>query len=483
MIYKQYGQQFWEKVKYLNTLPKSNLRILLFAVYDQVESESSTPIKAPLTLGSEFLFFDIEETKELITNYNSKNTFQINLEIIELLQKLTDGHIGIVSLLLQIIYDRCKYITCETYTTKELVGLLLSFETANSLRSFRATPKFDNLNPSSLELLKTLLLKIPAKVRITDNTIHEAHDLMKRYIVRWVDGECKTEQDICFISPFIHTIAFSYMFSSARPSLCNISNMNDFILECIKTISTDFVIMNLGLDTTGKPLEMFWQMEMYRVATSILPVDCYISPNIGHQFGTLGLADFYVNDDKKWLIEITREDAKLQEHIDRFKSGGIYSSIPFNDYAIIDFRKSAPQEELLRKVWYVNYNEDRKSALVRTLRNGRRFERQVDFTISKEQASVSLDGVKRLVEDSGDETKGVKRKVHKETAQNKKKLKTEYARIPSVKTPKRKAKVAEIGHFTNLPCFIFLVSIIRSFNRSQFLPRYLLIFLFYPLFS
>lgn len=67
-------------------------------------------------------------------------------------------------------------------------------------------------------------------------------------------------------------------------------------------------------------------MEFYRIATSLLPSSCFISPDIGHTFGTTGEADFYINDNKKWVIELIREGDRLKQHWDRFQPEGSGSS-------------------------------------------------------------------------------------------------------------------------------------------------------------
>jgi hypothetical protein len=45
----------------------------------------------------------------------------------------------------------------------------------------------------------------------------------------------------------------------------------------------------------------------FRSATGLVSENTFISPDVGHMFGTTGMVDFYVNDSRKWAIEVLRD--------------------------------------------------------------------------------------------------------------------------------------------------------------------------------
>lgn len=143
----------------------------------------------------------------------------------------------------------------------------------------------------------------------------------------------------------------------------------------LSRIRSDFLLQaNLGVGAGGVFLESVWQMEFYRAATSALSVTSHISPSVGHLFGSTGQLDFYVNGNKRWLIEITRtplfpsnlsnigEGSLLQEHSLRFQPpNGRYCNIPCVKSVVLDFRKVRPPYATIQQygdlVWFVVYNE------------------------------------------------------------------------------------------------------------------------------
>jgi len=75
-----------------------------------------------------------------------------------------------------------------------------------------------------------------------------------------------------------------------------------------------------------------------------------------------GKLNFYINDDKKWLLELTREKNDPVGHIARFGLNGKYSKIPTAEWLVVDFRSSPPvaEEEFMVGLWTVCYSEDFK---------------------------------------------------------------------------------------------------------------------------
>jgi len=107
-------------------------------------------------------------------------------------------------------------------------------------------------------------------------------------------------------------------------------------------------------------------MELFRAASTVLPTTCNISPDVGRLYGSRGFVDFYVNDNKKWLVELT-VDTRLGQHEARLSENGIYSSIPMNEFVLLDFRAKKPSKDLISKypnVWFVVYDQDFNGAEV-----------------------------------------------------------------------------------------------------------------------
>lgn len=70
--------------------------------------------------------------------------------------------------------------------------------------------------------------------------------------------------------------------------------------------------------SSPQPLEVAWQMEVYRAAYACLPASVNVSPGFGHGYGSTGAVDFLVNGERGWAIEIMREGDRRKEHLARF---------------------------------------------------------------------------------------------------------------------------------------------------------------------
>ena len=70
------------------------------------------------------------------------------------------------------------------------------------------------------------------------------------------------------------------------------------------------------------------------------PVTVYISPDVGADFGSHGFVDFFVDDDRKWVIELLRDGERAEDHENHFKLDGIYAKILqcSKESVIIDIR-------------------------------------------------------------------------------------------------------------------------------------------------
>ena len=125
--------------------------------------------------------------------------------------------------------------------------------------------------------------------------------------------------------------------------------------------SNQLKLITKGRDTNHKLMETQWQKEFYRVATSLLPPEVYISPEYGQEVGIDGQVDFYIAE-YKWMIEILRDGKGLQEHVDRFMPGGQYDDMLgiIEKWVVIDFRSDKQAIRYNRDVLFVSVDAEYK---------------------------------------------------------------------------------------------------------------------------
>ena len=107
---------------------------------------------------------------------------------------------------------------------------------------------------------------------------------------------------------------------------------------------------------------------MYRAATSAVPVDATVSPDVGAVFGSVGFLDFYVNGNLCWGVELLREGDRMKEHSERFAHDGEYKDIPLKEWVIIDFRHHSKAIRVLRpNFWHALYSDNCKHITIKRL--------------------------------------------------------------------------------------------------------------------
>jgi hypothetical protein len=132
--------------------------------------------------------------------------------------------------------------------------------------------------------------------------------------------------------------------------------------------------MTKGTGAGGRPMERTWQNEFYRAATSCVPINHSVSPDVGYTYSSRGYLDYFINDTLGWGIELVRESTSAMrlEHTERFLKGGIYHSLlvskQLKEYLVVDFRSAKPNETTLKTlgahIWIVRYAPNFKSATV-----------------------------------------------------------------------------------------------------------------------
>ena len=76
-----------------------------------------------------------------------------------------------------------------------------------------------------------------------------------------------------------------------------------------------------------------------------------------------GRIDFFINGDIRWGIELVRNGKGLDEHSNRFSSGGKYRQLGAKDYCVVDIRdgrksvskkQKPPHDKHLFTIWFTS---------------------------------------------------------------------------------------------------------------------------------
>jgi hypothetical protein len=106
-------------------------------------------------------------------------------------------------------------------------------------------------------------------------------------------------------------------------------------------------VQKLGAGVEFLPLEAVFQDELYRSSFLLLGHIYLSSEWTGRNKN--GRIDFIVQK-MKWGIEYIHDGSKLQEHIDRFLTGGRYHpwivSGQITEFILLDFRQSIPKKPM-----------------------------------------------------------------------------------------------------------------------------------------
>lgn len=337
MVYQnREATAFWQQMKLMcdpkNFNDYKHIRIIVFAAYgDRPGSgtDFSTPFAFPASYGVQLLFCTAKEADELMDEFNDKNEAKIRIsaEMKKHLYRITEGHIGLLLRTLEGIEEKFKNTAkYREVNDGEISHYLLSADFLSLLKTFRAAPILDDLNEKEKAIIDSLLLRDVIPLEENEEMRSAALTLMKKGIIRYSDkGKEKdyatSANKICFISLLIRQICFHRLHASPS-SITEPSTLEEFLLQCLNRMKPSYLKRCLGVGQDAKLLERSWQMEFYRIATSLLPSNCFISPDVGHIFGTTGMADFYINDRKKWIIELIREGDRLGDHSKKFRPGG-----------------------------------------------------------------------------------------------------------------------------------------------------------------
>ncbi|KAG3093436.1 hypothetical protein PI125_g16841 [Phytophthora idaei] len=135
------------------------------------------------------------------------------------------------------------------------------------------------------------------------------------------------------------------------------------------------VIRNINYDNIREPLgwtgpndfspEKALQLEFYKAAYRCTPKYFVTSADVGALFGSTGFIDFTVQwENQFWGFDLLREGSKLDEHIQRFAAGGLYSLLQLSDYCLLDFRRVSSMDDAIRATIATDVNRCEKLFVV-----------------------------------------------------------------------------------------------------------------------
>lgn len=341
--------------------------MICFASYGERSASLAhgTPISFNVVRGIELLHCSPTEATELLEDFNQRNSKRLvlSVDLQHHLYCMTGGHIGFLSRILSCCLSRTN-ITDE----QSLAKFILSNAFVADICELRGVPRFGQMSDHQNTICREIVLSgsyLPPKgideereMEVEDPHRSPSIDGLTQLLREgWV---CKIGDNIMFSSPLILYVAAIQLFSSYRMS-DETSSFVEFMFLCLQRLDPENLRNSLGRGSNRILLERSWQMEFYRAATSCLGRQSHISPDVGHIFGSSGYIDFYVNGDKQWAIELTREGLQVQEHEKRFT--GIYALVPMKKKAVIDFR-ACPVRKYVDSVWYVQYDTNYQTATV-----------------------------------------------------------------------------------------------------------------------
>lgn len=326
---KSYEKLFWRKLKSQSSQKKreafKHIKLIAFAAYGEDLDLRSTPFQFHDSFSAaEILFCKEAEFTEIIDDFNKRNPNSSNLQISESLKKhlqeMTRGHVGILQHTLQMIENIFK--KTKKINEQELRQFLISGEYISGLKSNRAMLALKFLTDEEKSFLKNEIIPVDT-IPIPDEETRESeicNNLMKKGVLTDTSND---KNCVGFSSPLLQQACFYRFFKSPKKALADPESLESFLLEILKKLKKSYLTKTVGLGSNQQILERTWQMEFYRIATSLLSKKTFLSVDVGKIFGTQGMADFYVHDHKRWLIELTREDDRLPAHANKIEPGGL----------------------------------------------------------------------------------------------------------------------------------------------------------------
>jgi len=248
------------------------------------------------------------------------------------------------------------------FSEQDILYYLISQQFNECISHTRAVPSIDPhkriLTGDENELLMNVLNSATCSIPIpSDQRYFTAASTLLR------DGfVAANNSKLIFASPMVKSIFTTRLLSKPMVFMSNTAiTFFGFLETTISRLRRRFLVNSLGVGVDNKLLERQWQNEFYSVATTVLPGMYYISPDVGHIFGTEGLVDYYVDSNLQLVIELLREGEDMAEHEKKFKTTGIYAKMgsKIKNWIILDFRSEKKKVMHLKDgFWHILYPDD-----------------------------------------------------------------------------------------------------------------------------
>lgn len=299
-------------------------------------------------LGYECLLFNCEDASEFLALYAVANNWSlipdIHNSLLNHLLYITNGHPGLFAYALHNLNAYFKnlgnsswYSIWKQLTNPEFILNFSSCRACRPIRNIEANSKEDEL---LYHLTFTQGLKEQQIEQLNISNVEIALDqlLRKFIIVQYVDSENNAVYN--FPAPIIHELYLRHKFGIILHPTQKKSDFEQFIKEVIINMSSRHLEKTLGRSKDLRVLEAVYQKEFYRSAFRLLGSDGIVSCEVGPLFSINGNIDFWINDDRKWAIELLRDGDRRDEHLKRMEIGGRYHNLTIQSSAnlVIDFR-------------------------------------------------------------------------------------------------------------------------------------------------
>lgn len=379
VIYGDGAPFFWGTLKGLLSSEGynlgQNLRFLFLGTYHPTLDLRISPIEFRHSLGLNDLLLGWEEINQLTKNFvqlhmvQGSHLFKVPDSIQKAMLNLTGGHPGLCRLILSSL--RSHFRDYNDASVVNMLRYLASSELRNSITDYsRAFYWICDWKPNDeeAEFIRNILLCIQAKVPF--NIDYNSNPICKSFIKSGVFAI--VDEKIQFTAPIMRIILCHRLFTcpvSSRTPMSNSTSFENFLYQTIERMSPSKLSKSLGRSSNSRLYERGWQMEWYRSATTIVPIDASVSADVGPVFEeSAGFLDFYVNKELCWGVELIREGDRLLDHAQRFEKDGDYENIPLKDWVIMDFRHHTKQVRGFKQnFWYVLYEDDYKSVTIKRI--------------------------------------------------------------------------------------------------------------------
>ncbi|CAG8482724.1 10489_t:CDS:2 [Acaulospora morrowiae] len=343
------GDVFWNVFK--DCMQYANLRICAFAVYGyrgawDGSASSGTMNVSPIKINSrntwslEEMCFTDEEYHDYVSRFCNKYLNMNDDDALCLQQYVyntTERHPGLVAFFMnniknhfsqQLKYPRER----ETLTWDKVFKYLKSYNFWDTVvDGVRAYTKLEHLSDDEILLCDDVFRY---SVPIRDVTESKSKRLIKTNML------VEKNERLEFAAPYLCILYMQERWGSTNRATKAPEDLKSFLIDTFTVMDPQTLQNSFGVGKDKRLLERTWQMEFYRAATQVLSNTVYISPDVGADFGSRGFVDFYVDDDRNWVIELLRDGERAKEHEKRFESDGIYAKIleSSKESVIIDIR-------------------------------------------------------------------------------------------------------------------------------------------------